>query len=275
MTGFGFPYRIGTDGRTGFDPDRHIRGMIELVLFTNQGERVNRPDFGANVPQLVFSENSPELATALQHLVMSALQRWLGERIEIRGVEVEARCRDARRAGPLPTARRRGGAGRACGAGGVTPMRLQQHCGTADRTPPGARQRRAAQRHRLSRGPGRRRAVQGAAPAHPGSGLPEARRRAGRRRHAVGGAGACRDRGRRAGARHPGHRRRAGRRRPEPAADPRPGRRLLDLPAVAGRRRRRGRAVRRHGPGAVRTRLLVQGGLRHPVRLRRAARRGP
>lgn len=92
MTGFGFPYRVGADGRTGFDPDRHVRGMIELVLFTNQGERVNRPDFGANVPQLVFSENSPELATALQHLVMSALQRWLGERIEIRGVEVEARA---------------------------------------------------------------------------------------------------------------------------------------------------------------------------------------
>ncbi len=91
MTQFAFPYRVAADGRTATASlDDHIRQLIALVLFTAQGERVNRPDFGSGVKQLVFSENAPELATALQHLVQSSLQRWLSERIEVRGVDVQA-----------------------------------------------------------------------------------------------------------------------------------------------------------------------------------------
>ena len=40
--------------------------MIEQLLFTEPGERVNRPDFGSGLLQLVFAPNSPELAAALQ-----------------------------------------------------------------------------------------------------------------------------------------------------------------------------------------------------------------
>lgn len=91
MTQFAFPYRIGGDGRTaGASVDEHIRQLIELVLFTTQGERVNRPDFGAGVRQMVFSENAPELATAIQHLVQSGLQRWMSDLIDVRGVDVAA-----------------------------------------------------------------------------------------------------------------------------------------------------------------------------------------
>jgi phage baseplate assembly protein W len=92
MTHFAFPYRIAADGRTaGATADEHIRHLLGLVLFTNQGERVNRSDFGSGVKQLVFAENAPELATALQHIVQSSLQRWLSELIEVRGVDVEVR----------------------------------------------------------------------------------------------------------------------------------------------------------------------------------------
>jgi hypothetical protein len=91
MSHFAFPYRISADGRTAETSiDEHIRLLIALVLFTNQGERVNRPDFGSGVKQLVFAENAPELATALQHIVHSNLQRWLSEKIEVRGVDVQA-----------------------------------------------------------------------------------------------------------------------------------------------------------------------------------------
>jgi hypothetical protein len=62
--------------------------MIEQVLFTNTGERVNRPDFGSGLLQLVFAPNSPELATALQFTIQSALQRWLGDLIELQAVDV-------------------------------------------------------------------------------------------------------------------------------------------------------------------------------------------
>ena len=47
------------------------------MLFTNPGERVNRPDFGCGIGQLVFMPNSDALAAATQFLVQGALQRWL------------------------------------------------------------------------------------------------------------------------------------------------------------------------------------------------------
>jgi phage baseplate assembly protein W len=91
MSGFGFPYRIGPDGRTaGAAREAHIRGLIEQVLFTRQGERPMRPDFGAGVHELVFAENAPELAAAVQHMVQAALQRWLSEVIEPREVAARA-----------------------------------------------------------------------------------------------------------------------------------------------------------------------------------------
>jgi len=91
MTHFGFPYRIDANGMTADAPhEGHIREMIEQLLFTRRGERVNRPDFGAGVNELVFSENAPELAAAAQHMVMAALQQWLSGVIEVRGVETAA-----------------------------------------------------------------------------------------------------------------------------------------------------------------------------------------
>ena len=62
--------------------------MIEELLFTNPGERVNRPDLGSGVMQLVFAPNSPELAAALQFTMQAALQRWLGDLIEVQKLEV-------------------------------------------------------------------------------------------------------------------------------------------------------------------------------------------
>lgn len=91
MSGFGFPYRIDANGMTaGADHEAHIREMIEQVLFTRRGERVNRPDFGAGVNELVFAENAPEMAAAAQHMVMAALQQWLSGTIEVRGVDTKA-----------------------------------------------------------------------------------------------------------------------------------------------------------------------------------------
>jgi hypothetical protein len=84
------PLAIGTRGRTAIaDPDAHIRQMIEHLLFTSAGERVNRPDFGSGLLQLVFAGASSELAAALQFGMQAALQQWLGDIIDIRTLEVE------------------------------------------------------------------------------------------------------------------------------------------------------------------------------------------
>jgi phage baseplate assembly protein W len=84
-----YPFHIDPSRRTATTgADEHIRDLIEQVLFTAQGERVNRPDFGCGLMQLVFAGNSDELATATQFLVQGALQQWLGELIQVEGVEV-------------------------------------------------------------------------------------------------------------------------------------------------------------------------------------------
>jgi len=88
---FDFPYHIDGRGRTAeTDEDDHIRDMIHQVLFTNPGERVNRPDFGCGVGQLVFMPNSDALAAATQFLVQGSLTRWLDGVIAVQRVEVVA-----------------------------------------------------------------------------------------------------------------------------------------------------------------------------------------
>ncbi|HEY3268743.1 MAG TPA: GPW/gp25 family protein [Armatimonadota bacterium] len=86
-----FPFHLDGRGRTAeADAEAHIRQMIEQVLFTAPGERVNRPDFGSGILQLVFTPNSDELAAATQMLVQGALQQWLGDLIQVEAVAVEA-----------------------------------------------------------------------------------------------------------------------------------------------------------------------------------------
>ncbi|TYO63524.1 GPW/gp25 family protein [Bradyrhizobium hipponense] len=84
-----FPFHFDSHGRTAAaDDDTHVRDMIEQLLFTNPGERINRPDFGSGLLQLVFSPNSPEMAAALQFSMRGALQRWLGDVIELQDLHV-------------------------------------------------------------------------------------------------------------------------------------------------------------------------------------------
>ena len=85
-----FPFRLGSDGGAATtEEEDHIRDLVEQVLFTAPGERVNRPDFGTGLQQLLFAPNSDELATAAETLIQGALQRWLGELILVEAVSVE------------------------------------------------------------------------------------------------------------------------------------------------------------------------------------------
>lgn len=86
-----FPVHFDARGRTADTPyEDHIRDLIEQVLFTAPGERVNRPTFGSGLLQLVFAPNSAELAAATQFLVQGNLQQWLGDLIDVQAVNVEA-----------------------------------------------------------------------------------------------------------------------------------------------------------------------------------------
>jgi len=88
---FKYPFQADSQGRTAIvNEEDHIRQLIEQVLFTSIGERVNRPTFGSNINQLVFAPNSDELSATTQLLVQCALQQWLGTLIMVKSVSVQS-----------------------------------------------------------------------------------------------------------------------------------------------------------------------------------------
>jgi phage baseplate assembly protein W len=92
-----YPFHFGNDGRTASAGlDDHVRDMIEQLLFTNPGERVNRPEFGSGLLQLVFAPNSPELAATLKFGLQASLLQWLGDVIEVAAIDVTAQDAELR-----------------------------------------------------------------------------------------------------------------------------------------------------------------------------------
>jgi len=86
-----FPWTFDGRGQTAaVNESKHIRQLLEQLIFTSPGERVNRPTFGSGILQLIFAPNSPEVAATLQFTMQAAIQQWLGDIIELRNLEVIA-----------------------------------------------------------------------------------------------------------------------------------------------------------------------------------------
>jgi phage baseplate assembly protein W len=84
------PLHFDRDRRTATtDETRHVRDLVEQVLFTVPGERVNRPEFGCALLDLVFAGVGDAIETATQFTVQAALQRWLGDLVTVDDVQVE------------------------------------------------------------------------------------------------------------------------------------------------------------------------------------------
>lgn len=84
-----YPFHFDAAGRTATtSTSDHVRDMLEQLLLTSPGERVNRPDFGSGVLQLLFGPNSPELAAALQFSVQAAIETWLGDVVQVQELQV-------------------------------------------------------------------------------------------------------------------------------------------------------------------------------------------
>jgi uncharacterized protein len=85
-----YPFHFDTSGRTASTGrEDHLRALIQAVLFTSPGERVNRPTFGSGLLQLVFAPASDALAATTDFLVQGALQQWLGDLLIVNAVQIE------------------------------------------------------------------------------------------------------------------------------------------------------------------------------------------
>lgn len=86
-----FPYQFDGRGRAQEATlEEYIKQLVETVLFTSPGERVNLVDFGSGLLQLPFAPNSLEMAAATQFTVQAALQKWLTNYVKVVSVVVTA-----------------------------------------------------------------------------------------------------------------------------------------------------------------------------------------
>ena len=85
-----FPFRIdGVSRQARQVPyEDHVRQMIRQTLLTSPGERVNLPEFGCGLRQLIFAPNNEALQATVKLTVLQALDRWLGGHIKVKEVKV-------------------------------------------------------------------------------------------------------------------------------------------------------------------------------------------
>ena len=87
--GWAFPVKVETGqvATTAYDED--VRQAILLIVGTNPGERVMRPDFGAGLSAFVFEPLNPSTMEALRQRVLEALVDW-EPRIDVESVSATA-----------------------------------------------------------------------------------------------------------------------------------------------------------------------------------------
>lgn len=92
--GMAFPPRVGADGRIAWsEGEVNIREAIEIVLRTDERERVNLPSFGAGLRRFLFEPNTVATRFQIEDRITKALQQW-EPRIAVQSIEVEEDPRD-------------------------------------------------------------------------------------------------------------------------------------------------------------------------------------
>lgn len=87
---YAFPFRIDAGSRQAAEVSyaEHVKQMIRQVLLTAPGERVDLPEFGCGLRQLIFAPHDEALDASTQMLVQQALTTWLSQHIEVKRVAV-------------------------------------------------------------------------------------------------------------------------------------------------------------------------------------------
>lgn len=89
-----FPFRVSGSGPELSDRSRHVREQIEQVLFTNPGERVFRPDFGAGIRTLIFEPNTSPLWTITRKRLVASLAEALKGEVDPRSLAIDVTGED-------------------------------------------------------------------------------------------------------------------------------------------------------------------------------------
>jgi phage baseplate assembly protein W len=87
---YAYPFRIDfTSSQAAQTPyEAHVEQMIRQVLLTSPGERIDLPEFGCGLRQLIFAPYTDALSATTQMQVQQALNQWLGNQIQVINVNV-------------------------------------------------------------------------------------------------------------------------------------------------------------------------------------------
>jgi uncharacterized protein len=73
----GFPPHVGTDGRMQWSSgELNVRESICIILRTQPGERMMRPDFGCGLDRYLFEPNDISTLRLIQEEVKQSILRW-------------------------------------------------------------------------------------------------------------------------------------------------------------------------------------------------------
>ena len=87
--GMAFPPRVGPDGRVAWsEGEVNIREAIQIILKTEERERLNLPAFGGGLRKFLFEPNTVTTRFQIQDRITKTLELW-EPRISITSVEVE------------------------------------------------------------------------------------------------------------------------------------------------------------------------------------------
>lgn len=87
--GMSFPPRVGADGRIAWsEGEVNIREAIQVILKTEEKERINLPSFGAGLQRYLFEPNTVATQTQIGDRITKALQLW-EPRISVTEVDVQ------------------------------------------------------------------------------------------------------------------------------------------------------------------------------------------
>jgi len=89
-----FPFRVGRDGAETSDRIKHVREQVEQVLYTDPGERVFRPEFGAGLRALVFEPNNSALRELSRKRLTHSLSEALRGEVDPRSLNIQVQHRN-------------------------------------------------------------------------------------------------------------------------------------------------------------------------------------
>jgi len=87
---YAFPFRLDPVSRQAAQTnyEAHVNQMIRQVLLTSPGERIDLPEFGCGLRQLIFAPHSSALDATVNLIVLQALNKWLAGVIQVQNVVV-------------------------------------------------------------------------------------------------------------------------------------------------------------------------------------------